>query len=130
MRSINPFAVIASFVNRFPRGILAVMVVLAIVAMGFMAAIPPYTISDEYMDKNSPEGVVFDAYSAPYMQDTYILLIHAGDITDPELLSDLLIVEKQISRINKVNSVITIADVIAQSNGGVIPGTSPEVQAT
>jgi hydrophobe/amphiphile efflux-3 (HAE3) family protein len=130
MRWINPFAVIAGVVNRFPRAVLAAMVALAIVAMVFMAAIPPYTISDEYMDKNSPAGVVFDTYSARYVQDTYILLIHAGDITDPELLSDLLILEEQISRIDKVSSTITIADVVAQYNGGVIPGTSAEVQAT
>ena len=84
MRSINPFAGIASFVNRFPRAILVAMVALVIVAIVFMGAIPPYTISDEYMDKNSPAGVVFDTYSARYVQDTYILLIHAGDITDPE----------------------------------------------
>jgi hydrophobe/amphiphile efflux-3 (HAE3) family protein len=129
MRWINPFAVVAGIVNRFPVAILVAMVALAIVAMMFMGAIPPYTISDEYMDKNSPEGVVFDAYSARYMQDTYILFIHAGDITDPALLSDLLILEDQIRRINQVNSTITIADVVAQSNGGVIPGTSAEVRA-
>ncbi|MDD1698750.1 MAG: RND family transporter, partial [Methanoregula sp.] len=81
------------------------------------------------MDKNSPAGVVFDTYSARYVQDTYILLIHAGDITDPELLSDLLILEEQIRRIDKVSSTITIADVVAQANGGVIPGTRAEVQA-
>ncbi len=129
MRWINPFEGIAGIVNRFPGAVLAAMVALAIVAIMFMGAIPPYTISDEYMDKNSPEGVVFDTYSARYVQDTYILLIHAGDITDPELLSDLLILEKQIGRIEKVSSTITIADVVAQSNGGVIPGTRAEVQA-
>jgi uncharacterized protein len=130
MRFINPFEAVARFVNRFPRAVLATMVVLVIVAMVLMGAIPPYTISDEYMNKNSPEGVVFDAYSGRYMQDTYILLIHSGDITDPELLSDLLLLEKQINRIDQVNSMVTIADVVAQFNGGVIPGTNAEVQAT
>ena len=129
MRWINPYAVVAGVVNRFPRAVLAVMVALAIVAIVFMGAIPPYTISDEYMDKSAPEGVVFDTYSNRYMQDTYILLIHAGDITDPELLSDLLILEEQIRRIDEVSSTTTVADVVAQFNGGVIPGTRAEVQA-
>src|SRR5690606_21190577 len=129
MRWINPYAVVAGVVNRFPRAVLVTMVALAIVAVVFMGAIPPYTISDEYMDKNAPEGVVFDTYSNRYMQDTYILLIHAGDITDPELLSDLLILEEQIRRIDAVSSTTTVADVVAQSNGGVIPGTRAEVQA-
>jgi len=78
MRWINPYAVVAGVVNRFPRAVLAVMVALAIVAIVFMGAIPSYTISDEYMDKSAPAGVVFDTYSNRYMQDTYILLIHAG----------------------------------------------------
>ena len=47
------FGGIAGFVNRHPKGILAAMVLLAIIATFFMASIPMQTMSDEYMDKQS-----------------------------------------------------------------------------
>ncbi len=128
MRWINPYAVVAGVVNRFPRAVLVTMVALAIVAVVFMGEQFRPIQSRTSMDKSAPE-VVFDTYSNRYMQDTYILLIHAGDITDPELLSDLLILEEQIRRIDAVSSTTTVADVVAQSNGGVIPGTRAEIQA-
>ena len=75
------------------------MVVLAIIAMGFMTLIPTQSMSDEYMDKQSPLGIVYDIYNNRYGQDTYILLIRAPDPGDPEFLNEFLAPEEQIRRI-------------------------------
>jgi uncharacterized protein len=123
------FGSIAGFINRHPKGILIGMVLLAVIAMGFMTAIPMQTMSDEYMDKQSPSGVVYDLYNNRYGQDTYILLIRAPDPEDPVFLNELLVLEKQIGQIDKVSSVQTIADVVAANHGGTIPGSRAEVQA-
>ncbi|MEI6293589.1 MAG: hydrophobe/amphiphile efflux-3 (HAE3) family transporter [Methanomicrobiales archaeon] len=122
------FGGIGGVVNRYPKAILAIMIILAVIAIFFMAAIPSQTMSDEYMDKQSPAGIIYDLYNNRYGQDTYILLIKGSSPSDPELLNDLLILEKQIGRINRVSSTISIADIVAESNGGNIPGTSAEVQ--
>jgi len=119
---------IAGIVNRYPKAILAVMIILAIIAIGFMTTIPSQTESDAFMDKQSPSGVVYDLYNNRYGQDTYILLIKAPDPLDPELLNRLLLLEKQIGRINRVSSTASVADVIAGNHGGTIPGTREEVQ--
>ena len=122
------FSGVAGIVNRYPKAILSVMFVLAVIAMFFMTAIPSQTMSDEYMDKQSPDGIIYNLYNNRYGQDTYILFIKGTSPNDPELLNDLLILEKQIGRINRVSSTLSIADVVAANNGGNIPGTSAQVQ--
>ncbi len=129
MKAEDVFGGIAAVVNRHPKGVLAAMTVLAIIAIGFMAAIPSQTMSDEYMDKQSPAGIVYDLYNNRYGQDTYMLLIKAPDPTDPVFLNELLLLEKQIGRIEKVSSVSSLADAIAANHGGTIPGTTAEVEA-
>jgi hypothetical protein len=129
MKAEDLFIGVAGIVNRYPKAILSVMLVLAVIAMFFMTAIPSQTMSDEYMDKQSPDGIIYDLYNNRYGQDTYILLIKGTSPNDPELLNDLLILEKQIGRINRVSSTLSIADVVAANNGGNIPGTSAQVQA-
>ncbi len=129
MKAEDLFSGVAGIVNRYPKAILSVMFVLAVIAMFFMTAIPSQTMSDEYMDKQSPDGIIYDLYNNRYGQDTYILLIKGTSPNDPELLNDLLILEKQIGRINRVSSTLSIADVVAANNGGNIPGTSAQVQA-
>ena len=129
MKLEDLFSSVAGIVNRYPKAILSVMFVLAVIAMFFMTAIPSQTMSDEYMDKQSPDGIIYNLYNNRYGQDTYILLIKGTSPNDPELLNDLLILEKQIGRINRVSSTLSIADVVAANNGGNIPGTSAQVQA-
>lgn len=123
------FGGVAGLVNRHPKTILAVMVLLAVIAVAFMPAIPFQTMSDEYMDKNSPSGVVYNLYNNRYGQDTYILLIRTKDPGDPLLLEDLLVLEEQIRRINRVSSVVSLADAVRRCNGGTIPGSSAAVHA-
>jgi predicted RND superfamily exporter protein len=129
MKVEDLFSGVAGIVNRYPKAILSVMLVLAVIAMFFMTAIPAQTMSDEYMDKQSPDGIIYNLYNTRYGQDTYILLIKGTNPNDPELLNDLIILEKQIGRINRVSSTLSLADIVAANNGGTIPGTSAQVQA-
>jgi uncharacterized protein len=123
------FKPVARLVNRRPKAILAVMVLLAIAALFCATMIPAQESSDQYLDKNSPAGIIYDLYNNRYGQDTYILMIQASDTSDPDLLNDLLVLEKQIRRIDHVGSAVSIADIVAQNHGGTIPGTSAEVTA-
>jgi hydrophobe/amphiphile efflux-3 (HAE3) family protein len=123
------FGGVAVLVNRHPKGVLAMMVALAIVAIAFMSAIPTQTMSDEYMDKQSPAGIVYDLYNDRYGQDSYVLLIKAPNPADPVFLNQLLILEEQIGRIDRVSSVSSVADIVAGAHGGTVPATSTEVWA-
>ena len=123
------FEPVARLVNRHPKPVLAVMVLLAIAAIFCATLIPSQESSDQYLDKNSPAGIVYDTYNNRYGADTYILVIQGSDLSDPELLNDLLVLEQQIRRIDRVGSVASLADVVAANHGGTIPLTSAEVTA-
>lgn len=129
MKVEDLFGRVANVVNSYPKAIIAVMLVLAVIAIIFMVTIPPQTESDEFMNKHSPSGMVYDLYNNRYGQDSYVLLITASNPTDPGLLRELLVLEKQIKRINHVSSAVSIADVVAEYHGGTIPGTEAEVNA-
>lgn len=129
MNAEDLFGCVAGVVNRYPKPILAIMIVLALIAIGFMTQIPPQTMSDEFMDKQSPAGIVYNIYSDRYGQDYYVLLIKAPSSVDPELLNDLLVMEEQIEWVKGVSSVVSIADIVAEKNGGTIPATSAGVRA-
>ncbi len=129
MKIEDLFGRVANVVNSYPKAIIAVMLVLAVIAIIFMATIPPQTESDEFMNKHSPSGMVYDLYNNRYGQDSYVLLITASNPTDPGLLREILVLEKQIKRINHVSSAVSIADVVAEYHGGTIPGTEAEVKA-
>jgi len=129
MKIEDLFSRVANVVNSYPKAIIAVMLVLAVIAIIFMATIPPQTESDEFMNKHSPSGMVYDLYNNRYGQDSYVLLITASNPTDPGLLREILVLEKQIKRINHVSSAVSIADVVAEYHGGTIPGTEAEVKA-
>lgn len=123
------FGPVARLVNRHPKSILAVMVLLAVAAIFCATMIPSQESSDQYVDKNSPAGIVYDTYNNRYGEDTYILVIQGSDLSDPELLSDLLVLEQQIRRIDRVGSVASLADIVVANHGGTIPSTSAEVTA-
>jgi len=123
------FSPVAHLVNHRPKAILAAMVLLAIAALFCATMIPSQESSDQYLDKNSPAGIIYDLYNNRYGEDTYILVIQGSDLSDPDLLNDLLVLEKQIRRIDHVGSAVSIADIVAQNHGGTIPGTSAEVTA-
>ena len=123
------FGPVARLVNRHPKSVLVLMVLLAIAAIFCATLIPSQEASDQYVDKNSPAGIIYDTYNNRYSQDTYILVIQGSDLSDPELLSDLLVLEQQIRRIDRVGSVASLADVVAANHGGTIPSTSAEVTA-
>lgn len=129
MKTEDVFGGIAVFVNHHPKEIFVVMLVLAAISLFFAGHIPTQALSDEYMDKQSPAGIIYDLYNNRYGQDTYILLIKTPDPGDPVLLNQLLVLEKQLSRISHVDSVHSVADIVAQYHGGTIPGTSAEVWA-
>jgi hypothetical protein len=129
MKTEDVFGGIAVFVNRHPKEIFVVMLVLAAISLFFAGHIPTQALSDEYMDKQSSAGIIYDLYNNRYGQDTYILLIKTPDPGDPVLLNQLLVLEKQLSRISHVDSVHSVADIVAQYHGGTIPGTSAEVWA-
>ena len=98
------------------------MLVIFVFAMYFMTGLQSQSMSDQYLDKSTPKGIIYDQYNSNFVSDTYILLIQTSNPTDYELMQDLLVMEEQIERLNYISSVTSVADVLKEMNGGVLPG--------
>lgn len=108
-------------IYRHPRTIIAVMLVVFVIAGYFTTGLQSQSMSDQYLDKSTPKGIIYNQYNNNFVSDTYILLIQTSNPTDYELLSNLLVMEEQIKRLDYISSTTSIADVLMEMNGGVLP---------
>ncbi|WP_306413911.1 efflux RND transporter permease subunit [Methanolacinia paynteri] len=118
----SAYGKIGGGIYRHPRTIVAVMLVIFVFAMYFMTGLQSQSMSDQYLDKSTPKGIIYDQYNNNFVSDTYILLIQTSNPTDYELMQDLLVMEEQIERLNYISSATSVADVLKEMNGGVLPG--------
>ncbi|EHQ35600.1 efflux RND transporter permease subunit [Methanoplanus limicola] len=114
-------------INRHPKTILLLLVVLFICAGYFTTYIKSQNMSDQYLDKSTPKGIIYDQYNDNFVSDTYILLIQTANPADYELLKDLLILEEQINRLDYIKSSTSIADIVSEMNGGVLPDNNKDI---
>ncbi|GEM_PF-582754 len=115
------FGWIASVIIRHPKLILAIMIVFCIVALYTSTFIPEQSMSDEYMDKTSFDGITYDNYNDRFVSDTYIILIQSSHPTDYTLLHDILIISEEIQRLPHVSHVDSVAGLITGMYDGYLP---------
>ncbi|MDD1728491.1 MAG: hydrophobe/amphiphile efflux-3 (HAE3) family transporter, partial [Methanospirillum sp.] len=80
-----------------------------------------------YMDVNSPKGILSDHYTETFSKETVIFLIESDDSTSPELLQYLDSLQEPLTKLQYVNSVSSIVDVIKPLSNGGIPSSSGEM---
>lgn len=108
-------------IYRHPRTIIAVMLVLFVFAGYFTTGLQSQSMSDQYLDKSTPKGIIYNEYNNNFVSDTYILLIQTSNPTDYDFMNNLLVMEEQIKRLNYISSTTSVADVLKEMNGGVLP---------
>ena len=115
------YSSLAGAVFRHHRIVLTGMIILF--CAGIMAAtgIQFQSSSDQYLDKSTPKGILYDQYNEEFVSDTYILLVQTADPADYTLLQDLLILEEEIGRLQYVTETNSLADVLIEFNSGVMP---------
>ncbi|MDD4127614.1 MAG: MMPL family transporter, partial [Methanomicrobium sp.] len=97
------------------------MTVLLIAGFFTIPGLSFQSTSDQYLDKNTPDGIRYDNYNTQFVSDTFILLIQTSDTTDYELMQSLLVLEDEIKRLDYVYETISIADGLKKANGGILP---------
>jgi hydrophobe/amphiphile efflux-3 (HAE3) family protein len=120
-RMNSAYGRIGEGIYRHPKTIIAIMLVIFIFAVYFMTGLQSQSMSDQYLDKSTPKGIIYNQYNNNFVSDTYILLIQTSNPTDYELMQDLLVMEEQIERLNYISSATSVADVLKEMNGGVLP---------
>ncbi|WFN33720.1 hydrophobe/amphiphile efflux-3 (HAE3) family transporter [Methanogenium sp. S4BF] len=120
------YSSLAGTVYRHHRSVLAAMAILLFAGLFAATGIQFESSSDQYLDKSTPEGILYDQYNEQFVSDTYILLIQTADPADYTLLQDLRILEEEIRRLEYVTETNSLGDVLAEVNGGMMP-QNPEI---
>ncbi|MBN2733371.1 MAG: RND family transporter [Methanomicrobiaceae archaeon] len=115
------YGAISRLVNKNPRLVLGIMTLLLIAGLFTLPGLSFQSTSDQYLDKSTPDGIRYDQYNDQFVSDTFILLIQTSDTTDYELMQSLLVLEEEINRLDYVYETVSIADVLKELNGGVLP---------
>ncbi|MBQ4414829.1 MAG: RND family transporter, partial [Methanomicrobium sp.] len=84
--------------------------------------------SEQYIDKSSPEGMRYDQYNNVFVADSFVLLIQTSDVYDTKFLQALLMLEEEAKRLDYVSGTISVADLLKNANGGVLPQNRADIE--
>ncbi|MBR6011063.1 MAG: RND family transporter [Methanomicrobium sp.] len=84
--------------------------------------------SEQSIDKSSPEGMRYDQYNNVFVKDSFVLLIQTSDIYDTKFLQALLMLEEEAKRLDYVSGTISVADILKNANGGVLPQNRADIE--
>lgn len=122
------YAGVADLVIRRPAQILLVMALLLLASFAVIGNLSMESGSSIYLSQDDPSMRWYTIYTDKFSTDKVVVLyISAPNPLDRTLLHDLLIFEKELTRIPGVEGVQTISDAILQTHRGTIPATNEEV---
>ena len=122
------FEGIARTINRRPLVVAAMVCALFCVAVFGMAQITMESGWNTYLDENSQKGVVYSEYIDNFQPDsTIILIIETSDPLNPDILSFIDDLEKDIRQQENIKGTQSIVDVLRSSHGGTLPSSRAEI---
>lgn len=112
-----------------PRGVIAAMALFLIVAAFFSTTIYQQSITEEYIEMDAFDGILYTDYSERLASDAFILVIQTDEPTAYPLLADLLILGEECEQIEYVSGTTSIASVVREAAGGVLPHNQETIDA-
>ncbi len=104
------------------------MVVFLLVGGMLISGLEMAGNSEQYIDKSSPEGMRYDQYNNVFVSDSFVLLIQTSDLLNTEFLQALLILEEEAKRLDYVSGTLSLADLLKNANGGVLPQNRADIE--
>ena len=121
---------VADLVIAKPAGVLLVMALLFLASFTVIGNLSMDSGSDIILAADDPSMIWYNTYTDDYSLEKVVLLyINAPQPLDYTLLHDLLVMEREISRIPGVIGTQTAADAILAAHGGTLPKTNAEITA-
>jgi len=124
------FNSIARFVNRRPKAVIAILVIVLIAAIYGMTLIVMQTGDDTYMNRNSPLGDANKEYKDTFHGDTVILVVETSEPLNPAILKYIDRLGGDLRKQSHIASVLSVSDVLKSENGGNLPQSKEEVDAS
>ncbi|MCQ8893806.1 MAG: RND family transporter [Methanolinea sp.] len=128
MRLHSPYEYLSDIVITKPKAILFVVGIVLFIALVGTTFITMQTGSETYLDKTTERGVLLDKYTKTFQSDSLMLLVESDDVLDPEVLSYMDRLAREVALENSVSGVSSIVDLARTMNGGNIPGSRAEIE--
>jgi hydrophobe/amphiphile efflux-3 (HAE3) family protein len=126
----SPFTIIAGIVTRKPFVIAGLIVCTLLVALYGTTLLSMQTGYETYVDMDTPRGILLDNYLDSYSADSLILLIEADDVMSPDVLAYIGRIEAELQNEQYVTGTSSLADLLVEANGGVLPSSRAEIDGS
>lgn len=123
------FERIARTINARPRLVAAVVIGVFCIAVFGMTQLSMQTGWETYVDKDTPEGVLYSQYSDAFQADSIVLIVEAADPLNPDILTYIDNLETDFRQQQNIRSTNSIVGVLKTANGGVLPTSRAEIDA-
>lgn len=123
------FERIADGINHHPLPVAAILIAVFCVCLYGMTTITMQTGWETYVDKNSPDGIVYNKYLATFQSsDPIIVFIETDDPLNPTLLSYIDNLEEGIRTQQNIKTVLGMTDLLKSYNNGRLPTSDAEIR--
>lgn len=126
MRSI--FEGISDIIVNRPKLVLMALVLIFVASILGMTMLKMQTGNETYLDMKSPKGIAFSHYEDTFSQDTLVILVESNDPLNPDVIRYIDQIKEPLQNLGYISSVSSIADLVKQANGGVLPRSSGEIK--
>jgi uncharacterized protein len=123
----SPYEAVAQVVNRRPVLVAAVILCAIVVALVGTTFVSMETGSKTYLDENTERYILLNHYSNTYQTSSIMVLIEADNVLDPAVLKYIDTLERDIQAERYVSGTTSVAAMMTQANGGVLPSSAGEI---
>ena len=121
------FERLAGIINQNPRRVAAVIGIVFIIALYGMTLITMETGNDTYLEKDSKAGILNNHYADTFSSNSLILIVETSDPLDPQVLSYIDELERDLRQQDNVVGSASVADLLKSANGGILPQSKGEI---
>jgi hydrophobe/amphiphile efflux-3 (HAE3) family protein len=125
----SPFTLLARLINGHPKVVAGLFLVVLLASLYGTTLISMETGTAGYLDESSAFGQNYAKYTSTFNSDSAILLVETDDPLGIEQLRFMDSLEADLRQQQNVQSASSIADMIKQANGGIVPTSSAQVTA-
>ncbi len=123
------FDKIADGITRRPLTVAGILIAVFCICLFGMTTITMQTGWETYIDKNSPDGIVYNKYIETFQtSDPIIVFIETDNPINPTLLSYVDNLEEGIRKQQNINSVLGMTDLLKTYNNGRLPTSEAEIR--
>jgi hydrophobe/amphiphile efflux-3 (HAE3) family protein len=125
----SPFDIIAGIVTRKPFVVAGLIICTLLIALYGTTLTSMETGYETYVDMDTQRGILLDNYLDTYSANNLMLLIEADDVMSPEVLAYIDSIDAELKNEQYVEGTSSIADMLREANGGVLPSSQAEIDA-